>query len=236
MLNYSIEELYNVLNGMITLERYAYNYVGFFNDAGEMAAFRVAYAILLYMLEYKTELCDYIFRDSLVYEDDFLEYSIEQAQEFTFPYGELLMGTSSSYDILYAKDIVDLSPDALVKQYPYPPSALEQIRKTVLEIMKSYEDEDEDERPCITCIKCVRLWNYDSITSSSAAGKTLISLCRQCVEHSAMMQDYFRDSEDFYILHFYTALSEHDCTEYMTSPSFFLSIHILDLFQKGVIQ
>ena len=233
----SIKELYEILTTLTSVENHAYDYHGFFAFPRQLIAFRIAYSILLLVLDQVHFLSEDIFRENIDQTDDFLELSIEQTQEFAYSYKSLLEGTSCTSEVLYAGDLIDSSEDELSKQYQYSSYAARKIREFISEIEHDFNHEEDEgyERPYIACIKCVYMKDYNSIHATSPEGDQLLSLCRSCITHAAMTDEHIVDGNDWYILHVYTYGEEQDSTEYMTSPSFFLAVQIMELFLKGVL-
>ncbi len=242
MNNYSPMELewLDILTCMCELENTAYNQYGIFHFFHEIIAFRLAYSILLLVLDQTSELSDSIFTDTFIEEDDFLDFSYEQAMEFVFPYANLLNGTGASTSVFYTSDLRVSDPIRIANEHSLPLDIAEHIRSIVLDYedaLSKTSDTSDDYEPetYITAVKGVYLPGFNSVTASSIEGAVLLGKCKQCIERSAMQQDMFVHDNDWYMLHVYTCGAESDNTEYMTSPSFFLAIHIISLFMKGVL-
>lgn len=233
----SINELYEILTTLTSVENHAYDYHGFFAFPRQLIAFRIAYSILLLVLDQVHFLSEDIFRENIDQTDDFLELSIEQTQEFAYSYKSLLEGTACVSEVLYAGDLLDSNEKDLCEQYQYSSYASQKIKEFVLEIESDFKHEEDEgyERPYIACVKCVYMKDFNTIRATSPEGERLLSLCRTCITRAAMTNEHIIDGNDWYILHVYTYGEEQDSTEYMTSPSFFLAVQIMDMFLKEVL-
>lgn len=232
----------DILHCMNELESDSYNSNGYFAFFHQLVAFKLCYSILLMILGCSEELDDTIFSEDSYELDctgDFLEFSIEQSMEFGFPYKKLLESTSCNVFHLNI-DFLAWTDEEIISEYGFDQTVIPKLRTSIAAVSSFLDQDDidcdgfeDEECAYLDIVKVVHIPDMESLKAETKEGAAFLSLCKRCILHAAMEQDYFIEGKDWYILHFYTHGEAYDNIEYMTSPSFFLALHLVELFKKG---